>query len=163
MEIIIKALVFGAIFAYIGYSINKESVTGKLFFSKWMVWLGIACLSFALFMLYALLSGQVRDEIGQYIAIGLLIIFFGMGAIASFLEYKVTLGDYDDATISLCTPWSACKQCAWTEIDTITYNDSMHWYVFHCKNGIKMRFSSYLTGINELVAFAEKQNIVFKT
>ena len=113
-------------------------------------------------MLYVLLTGKIRNEIGQYISIGLLIISFGVGSVACFLEFKITLGDYNDEEISFCTPWTKCKQCKWLEIDKITYSDSMSWYVFHCKGDIKMRFSSYLTGIDEFIEFADKKKIKFE-
>lgn len=159
MEPLIKGLLTGIILAYIGYIIKKESVEGKLFYSKWMVWLGIACLGLALSGAYALLTGKVKNENGEYIAVGFVILFFGIGALYSFWEYKVTSGNYNDENISLYTPWNKYKLCRWTEIDKITYNDYMHWYVLHCKNGTKMRFSSYLTGIDDFMQFADKKKV----
>ena len=156
MEFIIKALLTGAVFAYIGYSIKRDAVKGKLFYSKWIVWLGVACLTLSSTALYALLTGKVKDEVGQYIAVSIIIICFAIGAIACFLEYKITSGDYNKEGVSLCTPWSGCKQCKWSEIDEIIYNDYWHWFVFYCKDGKKMRFSSYLTGIDEFIYFADK-------
>ena len=162
MEPIIKGVLTGIILAYIGYTIKKESVKGKLFYSRWMVWLGVACLGLVLSGLYALLTGKVKNENGEYFAVGLVVLFFGIGAIASFWEYKVTSGDYNDEKISFCTPWSKCKLCKWAEIDKITYNDYMHWYVLHCKSGIKIRFSSYLTGIDDFIQFANQKNVRFE-
>lgn len=156
MEIIIKVLLTGAVFAYIGYSIKKDAIKGKLFYSKWIVWLGVACLSFTLIALYALVTGKVRNEAGEYIAAGLIVLCFSGAAIACFLEYKTTSGDYNKEGVSLCTPWSGCKECKWSEICDIKYNDNWYWFVFYCKDGKKMRFSSYLTGIDEFISFADK-------
>ena len=162
MELILKGLIFAVVFIYIGHIIKKEAVNGKLFYSNWIVWLGMFSLGFVLIMLYALFTGQVRDEIGQYLSIGILILSFGMGSIACFLEFKITLGDYNNDSISFCTPWSKCKKYKWSDITKVTYSDSMQWYLFHCKDGKIMRFSSYLTGIDEFIQFASQKNIKFE-
>ena len=92
MEIILKGIIIGLIFFYIAYITKKEAKYGKLFFGRWVLWLGFICLTFSIGMLYILLSGQVKDELGEYIAIGLLIISFGGAGVASILEYKRVKG-----------------------------------------------------------------------
>jgi len=162
MEIIVKGIIIGVIFAYIGYIKHKEAVKGKLFYSKWIVWLGTFSLIFVLIILYALFTGQVKDERGEYIAIILLIFSFSLITLACFMEYKITLGHYDKEGIRFCTPWSKCKEYKWSEIDKITYNESMNWYIFHSKDNQKMRFSIYLTGIDDFLYFSNKKKIKFE-
>jgi hypothetical protein len=162
MEALIKGLISGAIFFYIARVIQKDSIEGKLFYSNWMLWLGLVCLSFVLLMIYLVATGNVRDELGQYISLFLLIVSFGVAGIACILEYRITYGDYDDEKITFKTPWGESKQCLWSNITKVTYSDSMHWYIFHCNNDIKMRFSTYLTGINEFIDFANQKNLRFE-
>ena len=162
IEFILKAIITIAIFSYIGYITHKESKKGKLFYSKWIVWLGIICLIFLLIILYALITGQVKNELKEYIAIITLFLFFLITTFACFMEYKITLGKYNEEGIKFCTPWSKCKECKWSEIDKVTYNDYMHWYIFHCKDNQKMRFSIYLTGIDEFLFFSEKKGIRYE-
>jgi len=155
MEIILKAIIIGLIFFYIAYITKKETEYGKLFFSKWVLWLGVICLTFSIGMLYILLSGQVKDELGEYIAIISLIISFGGAGIASILEYKRVKGKYNKRRIIFCTPWSKCKSFLWSEITKITYND-LHMYILHHKNGKKIRLYDYITGLDEVLYIVEQ-------
>jgi len=86
MIIILKGIITGLIFFYIAYISKKEAEYGNLFFSKWLLWLGFISLTFSTGILYLLLSGQVKEELSEYIASALLIISFGGGGVASILE-----------------------------------------------------------------------------
>ena len=112
--------------------------------------------------LYSFLSGSVRDEVGEYIALGGLLLFFTLGTVYSFLEYRVTKGDYDNLTISIRTPWSGYRKYRYSDITKITYNRSLQWYVLHTKSKIKMRFSEKLTGIDGLLKVLERKNIPYE-
>ena len=157
MEFILKGILAGIVFWFIHQSIKRNSIKGKLFFGQWMLWLGIACTIMAIAPIYSYMLGN-KD----YGGIILVFIMFGMFALASFLEYKYTRSNYNKHKIILYTPWSGLKTCIWTEIDKITYSDSWHWYIFHCKNGKKMRFSSYLTGIDKFIDYTNQKNIKFE-
>ena len=162
MESIIVAIITILIYAYIEHKMQKDNVKGKLFFSSWILGLGIFCAIFVLIMLYALLSGSVRAEVGEYLAIGGLLLFFTVGAVYSLLEYRVTKGDYDNLKISFCTPWSCCKKYKYSDITKITYNRSLQWYVLHTKSKTRMRFSVNLTGIDGLLKVLERKKIPYE-
>ena len=155
MEIILKIVITSLIFFYIAYVTKKEAEYGKLFFSKWILWLGFICLAFSIGMFYVLLSGQIKDELGEYIAISSLIIFFGGAGVASVLEYKMVKGTYNNRRIIFSTPWSGCKSFLWSEITKITYND-LHIYVLHHKNGKKIRLYDYITGLDNVLYIVEQ-------
>ena len=162
MAIFIKTLLSVAVFSYIGYIVQKESIGGKLFYSKWILILGFLSSIFVVVPIYVVMTGQTDGNTGTYIAIAFLIIGFGISSFACFAEYKITSGEYNQDGIHFCTPWSKCKEFKWSDIKKVTYSDTWHWYVYHTYDDKKMRFSSYLTGINQFIDYTNKKNIPFE-
>jgi len=157
MIIIIKGILFGLIMFLIGYFNRKSSKKGKLFFGKWILFLGAGFLVPIIWILYGVLNGLAEDQ-----SIIFAIIIFAIPSLYCFLEYKKTYGDYNKDYVSFCTPWSGCKKYKWDEIEKITYSENMHWYIIYTNDNKKMRFSSYLAGIDFFIDYAYEKNIKFE-
>ena len=64
--------------------------------------------------------------------------------------------------MSFNTPWSEEKKFLWSEVTKVTYNDTIHWSVFHLVNNQKNTYSSYMTGFDEFHVFLYDNNLKFE-
>ena len=154
LSILIKVSMLFIAALIIAHSIKEHKEDGKLFYNRWLMWIGIGSLGFVALFVYTLFTSETT--VGSkdfYMAVGLIIIF-SIAAIASLLEYKITSGKYDRYGIKYRTPWSGTKKYSWFNIEKIEYNSTMNWYIFYGDDGKKMRFSSYLTGVESLIDYA---------
>jgi len=162
METFIAIILGISLISYFIYSTRAGASEGKLFFSKWLLWLGLTFLTGLFILIYVLLTNQIKDEFGEYLAITLLVIFLLTTAISSLLEYKYTHGNYDINGMSFNTPWSEEKKFLWSEVTKVTYNDTMQYSVFHLVNNQKIRISSSMTGFEEFHFFLYDNNLKFE-
>ena len=88
METFIAIILGISLISYFMYSMRAGASEGKLFFSKWLLWLGLTFLTGLFILIYVLLTNQIKDEFGEYLAITFLVIFLLTAAISSLLEYK---------------------------------------------------------------------------
>lgn len=161
MEIITKGIIVGIVLWLINRSVHKKTVKGKLFFSSWMLWLGIIVISFPLIIFYAALFQQNSEETVEILpAMLLILIFFGFGTYA-ILEYLWTGGDYNDKHLTYRTPLKKQTKIYFSEIDYISYNEEMRWYLIYFNNQ-KIRLSLYLSGTDLLIEKLLEHDIPFK-
>ncbi len=151
MEILLKIVLTIIAGVIIAKSINMGKKRGKLFYGRWLLWIGLGSLAFVALMLFVLIENQVQSDKSQYIALYILIASFTISGLASILEYCLTKGEYSKDGLKYRTPWSGKKEYRWYQIDKIEYNQLMHWYIMHTDDGKKMRFSSYLTGVDDFI------------
>ena len=119
MVLVLKGILLGLVYFLIGYFNRKNSKKGKLFFGKWILFLGAGCLMMAILPFYAIYNGLIQDKLSEYVASVLLVISFASFSLTCLLEYRITYGEYNKDYISFCTPWSGCKRYEWSERDYI--------------------------------------------
>ncbi len=154
MDSIINAGILLIIMIIIISTMKKHKEDGKIFYQRWLMWLGLGTLSYAIVLAYNLFfHGNEIVSYEFYLSI-ILIIGFLFSSIVALLEYKITYGEFGRYGITYKTPWSGSKKYSWFNIVKVEYNPIMNWYIFYTDDNNKMRFSSYLSGIDDLIKFA---------
>ncbi|MCC7385365.1 MAG: PH domain-containing protein [Deltaproteobacteria bacterium] len=89
----------------------------------------------------------------------------GFAALIAPLGWEVFRFRLEVRPDGLCSssPWKGTRTVAWPDVESLTFNASMQWYVINCKDGTKLRVSAYATGTNELKSvFRERKLAVPK-
>ena len=134
-------------------TMKKLKRNGELFYQRWLMWLGIGTISYTLFLIYNLAVNYPSLKKFEIILSFSLIISFLFVSIVALLEYNFTKGEFGKYGIVYKTPWSGTKRYSWFNIIKVEYNPITNWYIFYMDDGEKMRFSSYLSGVDDLIEF----------
>ncbi|MEP1447040.1 MAG: hypothetical protein ABJK37_13080 [Paraglaciecola sp.] len=140
---------------------NKKT-NGQLRHSKLLLWLFFLSLAICLFAFGALFYDDsiYHDNAELFSVIGL-VIGFGGCAIYSFGEYSNVKGSFDQQKIALNTPWTSNKEELWEDLVSIQFNAVMYWYTLEFKSGAKIRLSSYLVGLGQVLEILKDRGYDF--
>ena len=157
---IISGLIGGAVAIVFGLAVTKmaqsKETNGALYHSKLILYLFIASSAIAVF---AFGSFFYDDDIYTknselYSVIGL-VFGFGLSAIYSYGEYFKVNGTFNSQEIEFNTPWTGRKKETWDNLVSIKFNSALYWYVLDFRSGTRIRLSSYLIGLGQVLKILE--------
>ncbi len=159
---IIGGIIAVLICTYVIRKIRNQSQPGDLSHGKFIVGLAWVCLAFVAFAfsMFFIDANVWEDKTEFYSAIGL-IVGFGTGAGYLFLEVYKVKGSYDEDGIEFYTPWTGYKNEKWSDLRSVKFSSSAGWYVLSFKSGSKIRLSSFLIGLGDVLQLLEEKEIDF--
>ncbi len=88
-----------------------------------------------------------REEIVGWLAFFTLPI---IGALWSLADVHVARVEVDDAGIHFHYPWRPTAHVGWDQIERVTYNETMRWFVIRRRRGLRLRLSAARDGPGRL-------------
>lgn len=143
--------------AYVMRRAAFAGVPGRLSHGLFVKGLGWLLAAATLGIAYAMLF---TNHHGQYGALSLLIVSFGIGATYVLLEAYGTYGSFDANGIALRTPWTGRRSGRWPDLVTVKFRPRLGWYDLVFKDGTTIRLSSIIQGYGAALQEMERHKAV---
>lgn len=107
----------------------------------------------ALIILWFNVDAKDKEPVAWMIAL------FGGLTLPLFLELFFVRIGYDSKKIYCKSIWRPNRDVAWPDVQSVTFSQSMSWWVLETNHSGKIRVSQFMSGVPELLKELEKRGI----